>query len=112
MKIYIPILQLSICCIILMTSLTSSSPISATDEISNTISESDIISYLNSDAAAVYDTEGYAGQSNARLERIQKFESEVVDDRPRRTFPEVDSRGFDEDVFDEGFGEWYPMKRF
>ncbi|XP_022241792.1 uncharacterized protein LOC111085806 [Limulus polyphemus] len=33
------------------------------------------------------------------------------DVRERRTFPEVDSRGFDEDVFDEGFGEWSPMKR-
>ncbi|XP_076314828.1 uncharacterized protein LOC143227238 isoform X2 [Tachypleus tridentatus] len=33
------------------------------------------------------------------------------DVRERRTFPEIDSRGFDEDVFDEGFGDWSPMKR-
>ncbi|XP_022251067.1 uncharacterized protein LOC111087725 [Limulus polyphemus] len=33
------------------------------------------------------------------------------DVRLRRKFPEIDSRGFDEDVFDEGFGEWSPMKR-
>ncbi|GFQ86187.1 uncharacterized protein TNCT_16541 [Trichonephila clavata] len=37
---------------------------------------------------------------------------ETEDDRPRRTFPEVDSRGFEGEVFDEGFGKWYPMKRF
>ncbi|GBM55480.1 hypothetical protein AVEN_27837-1 [Araneus ventricosus] len=47
------------------------------------------------------------------FERIRRLPSvEAEDDRPRRTFPEIDSRGFDEDVFDEGFGEWYPMKRF
>ncbi|KFM56844.1 hypothetical protein X975_12579, partial [Stegodyphus mimosarum] len=46
-----------------------------------------------------------------RIRRLPIVEQEDSD-RPRRTFPEVDSRGFDEDVFDEGFGEWYPMKRF
>lgn len=30
----------------------------------------------------------------------------------KRKFPEIDSRGFDEDIFDEGFGEWSPMKRW
>ncbi|GIY21052.1 uncharacterized protein CEXT_46201 [Caerostris extrusa] len=47
-----------------------------------------------------------------RIRRLPSSYEEPEDDRPRRTFPEVDSRGFDEDVFDEGFGEWYPMKRF
>lgn len=30
----------------------------------------------------------------------------------KRKFPEIDSRGFDEDIFDEGFGDWSPMKRW
>ncbi|XP_042906157.1 uncharacterized protein [Parasteatoda tepidariorum] len=30
----------------------------------------------------------------------------------KRKFSEVDSRGFDSDIFDEGFGEWSPMKRW
>ncbi|XP_023232412.1 uncharacterized protein LOC111632254 [Centruroides sculpturatus] len=33
-------------------------------------------------------------------------------ERQTRKFPEVDSRGFHEDIFDEGFGNWSPMKRF
>ncbi|GFX81893.1 uncharacterized protein TNCV_2570931 [Trichonephila clavipes] len=45
-----------------------------------------------------------------RIPPIREIETE--DDRPRRTFPEVDSRGFEGEVFDEGFGKWYPMKRF
>ncbi|GIY02379.1 uncharacterized protein CDAR_113261 [Caerostris darwini] len=44
----------------------------------------------------------------ARIRRLPNSYEEPEDDRPRRTFPEVDSRGFDEDVFDEGFGEkWF-----
>lgn len=36
-----------------------------------------------------------------------------LDHAPRkRKFPEIDSRGFDEDIFDEGFGDWSPMKRW
>lgn len=31
--------------------------------------------------------------------------------RHRRKFPEVDSKGFDEDIFDEGFGDFSTMKR-
>ncbi|GFS79872.1 hypothetical protein NPIL_125481 [Nephila pilipes] len=34
------------------------------------------------------------------------------EDRPSRKFHEVDSKGFDGDIFDEGFGQWSPMKRF
>lgn len=31
--------------------------------------------------------------------------------RQRRKFPEIDSKGFDEDVFDEGFGDFSTMKK-
>ncbi|CAG2159959.1 unnamed protein product [Oppiella nova] len=31
--------------------------------------------------------------------------------RMRRKFPEIDSKGFDEDVFDEGFGDFSTMKK-
>ncbi|XP_022250243.1 uncharacterized protein LOC111087548 [Limulus polyphemus] len=43
--------------------------------------------------------------------RFNSFLDVDYDTRQRRKFPEVDSRGFDEDIFDEGFGEWSPMKR-
>ncbi|XP_076351591.1 uncharacterized protein LOC143247415 isoform X2 [Tachypleus tridentatus] len=43
--------------------------------------------------------------------RFNTFLDVDYDTRQRRKFPEVDSRGFDEDIFDEGFGEWSPMKR-
>jgi len=31
--------------------------------------------------------------------------------RERRKFPEIDAKGFDEDVFDEGFGDFSTMKK-
>ncbi|KAG1663202.1 PHD and RING finger domain-containing protein 1 [Nymphon striatum] len=37
--------------------------------------------------------------------------SKLISMPQRRKFPEVDSRGFDEDIFDEGFGDFSPMKR-
>ncbi|XP_054707426.1 uncharacterized protein LOC129217188 [Uloborus diversus] len=36
----------------------------------------------------------------------------ALNPKKKRKFPEVDSRGFDEDIFDEGFGDWSPMKRW
>lgn len=38
--------------------------------------------------------------------------SEFSHQQKKRKFPEIDSRGFDEDIFDEGFGDWSPMKRW
>lgn len=35
----------------------------------------------------------------------------AVPPRVRRKFPEVDSKGFDEDIFDEGFGDFSTMRR-
>lgn len=44
---------------------------------------------------------------------VQRLPAETEnEDNSGRNFPEMDDRGFDEDVFDEGFGEWEPMRRF
>ncbi|KAG8199991.1 hypothetical protein JTE90_006233 [Oedothorax gibbosus] len=65
--------------------------------------------------------EGYKTiHNNPKLEKLLRLlSSSNVNNRnePRlefmkRKFPEVDSRGFDEDIFDEGFGDWSPMKRW
>ncbi|CAL1281041.1 unnamed protein product [Larinioides sclopetarius] len=81
------------------TEVTSDFPLETSSNLYPTASDADRIAVLSA--------------HHYLFERIRRLPSEEPeDDRPRRTFPEVDSRGFDEDVFDEGFGEWYPMKRF
>lgn len=46
-------------------------------------------------------------------ERIQRLPADTEnEDNSGKNFPEMDNRGFDEDVFDEGFGDWEPMRRF
>ncbi|GFU44805.1 uncharacterized protein NPIL_276401 [Nephila pilipes] len=48
--------------------------------------------------------------SNAIENRLaERSRTEIM---KKRKFPEIDSRGFDEDIFDEGFGDWSPMKRW
>ncbi|XP_015921354.1 uncharacterized protein [Parasteatoda tepidariorum] len=48
--------------------------------------------------------------SNSALNHYAK--KRMTDSIKKRKFPEVDSRGFDSDIFDEGFGDWSPMKRW
>ncbi|KAF8788052.1 hypothetical protein HNY73_009588 [Argiope bruennichi] len=87
--------------------LSSPFPTEATSDYQVETSSSLYPSASDADRIAVLSAHHYL------FERIRRLPSvDAEDDRPRRTFPEVDSRGFDEDVFDEGFGEWYPMKRF
>lgn len=63
--------------------------------------------------------------NNPKLEKILRLLSSSNNGAPsnrngehsriemmKRKFPEIDSRGFDEDIFDEGFGDWSPMKRW
>ncbi|KAG8198878.1 hypothetical protein JTE90_015092 [Oedothorax gibbosus] len=104
MKICIPMIQLSISVCLLMFHLISTSPVPATyDERPNRVPQPYvIIPYPDFNVA----------KEHSNIQRLRKLEQEVEGDRQRRIFPEVDSRGFDEDIFDEGFGEWYPMKRF
>lgn len=47
----------------------------------------------------------------AKLLRTGYFRPTGQQVRTRRKFPEVGSKGFEEDIFDEGFGEFSTMKR-
>ncbi|CAM1303873.1 Uncharacterised protein g3624 [Pycnogonum litorale] len=59
------------------------------------------------------DDDGRRGNRDFRHRRpnIETETNKLIRIPHRRKFPEVDSRGFDEDIFDEGFGEFSPMKR-
>lgn len=46
------------------------------------------------------------------LDQSNSSGTNLQNPQKKRKFPEIDSRGFDEDIFDEGFGDWSPMKRW
>ena len=78
------------------------------------ISNQEVRHQAESNVVDADDVERLTTPSSDIVQRLPSYrlpESEGGD-QSSKNFPEMDDRGFDEDVFDEGFGEWEPMRRF